>query len=189
MGSLAQFCGRRGAGDDSPALITSRFPKLASHRIFPCVILMERKSTRDVLLQVAGAFDVIKAQHALREFVASTVLVIEDEILIRMVIVETLRDAGLCVVEAKTADEAMDYIRSGAAVDLLFSDVEMPGTMTGIGLAQKLRVEFPKIAVILTSGGPHCAEAMSIAPFIAKPYIIDNVLAQIRTALTTATQD
>jgi CheY-like chemotaxis protein len=106
-----------------------------------------------------------------------------------MVIVETLRDAGLCVVEARTADEAMDYIRTGEVVDLVFSDVEMPGTMNGIEFAQRLGAEFPKLAVILTSGGPRWSEAKLIAPFIAKPYDVENVLAQVCTALIATTHD
>ena len=113
-----------------------------------------------------------------------TVLVVEDEVLTRMMIAETLREAGLVVVEAGNADEAMAYIKGGAAVDLVFADIEMPGAMDGAVLARRLRAEFPGIKVMLTSGGSRTPETTSIAPFVSKPYDLGAVVAQISRALT-----
>jgi PleD family two-component response regulator len=73
------------------------------------------------------------------EPVPAHVLLVEDEVLIRSVIAETLRDAGLLVIEAANADEAWSYLQTGASVDLVFSDIQMPGSMDGIELARKVK--------------------------------------------------
>jgi two-component system, response regulator PdtaR len=63
-----------------------------------------------------------------------------------------LRDAGLRVVEAANADEALMYVKTDPSVRFVFRDVRMPGSMDGIELAQRLRSEFPHITVALSSG-------------------------------------
>ena len=77
--------------------------------------------------------------------VSDAILVIEDEVLVRMAIVEDLRDAGYTVIEASTAHEALELLRSNSVdVRLVFSDVLMPGTMDGVALAHTIRFEFPQ---------------------------------------------
>jgi PleD family two-component response regulator len=71
------------------------------------------------------------------------ILVVEDEVLIRCLICDDLREAGFVVVEAENADEASSYLASGAPVDLIFSDVHMPGSMDGLDLARRIRNERP----------------------------------------------
>jgi CheY-like chemotaxis protein len=68
-----------------------------------------------------------------------TVLVIEDEVLVRMVIADYLRECGFRVVEASTADEGMRVLKTNERVDIVFSDVQMPGSLDGFELAQWLR--------------------------------------------------
>ena len=83
---------------------------------------------------------------------AESVLVVEDEVLVRMVIADNLRNAGYTVIEASNAHEALGLLRSNVDVRLILSDVRMPGTMNGLALARTVRSEFPVIKIVLTSG-------------------------------------
>ncbi len=82
----------------------------------------------------------------------ATVLVVEDEIFVREPIAEYLRECGYQVLEAADAREAILLIDSVGSVDVVFSDVRMPGDMDGIALAQWLRTHHPEVSVLLTSG-------------------------------------
>lgn len=108
-----------------------------------------------------------------------TILVVEDEVLIRLLICDELRDAGLRVVEAANADEAFAYLRAEGGVDLLFTDIHMPGSMDGIELARRARANFPTLPVILTSGHLMPHEVTSGLPLITKPYSIAKVVLEI----------
>src|SRR5262245_36277403 len=79
------------------------------------------------------------------------ILVVEDEILVRMVIADRLRDAGFNVIEASNADEAIAVLRSGLKLNAVLTDVQMPGAMNGIGLAQLAKSESPELKCILAS--------------------------------------
>jgi two-component system, response regulator PdtaR len=68
-------------------------------------------------------------------------------------------------------------------VDLVFTDIEMPGAMDGVELGRRLRVEFPSLKLILTSGGSRRPDVACDAPFIAKPYRFADVARRIETAL------
>ncbi len=107
------------------------------------------------------------------------VLVVEDEALIRLLVADALRDAGFAVVEAARADEALTYIEAGGQVDLVFTDVHMPGFVNGLDLARQLRARFPSLPVIITSGnlGPHLPDPPGV--FIPKPYDPHRVLAVV----------
>lgn len=88
------------------------------------------------------------------------VLVVEDEVLIRMVISEYLRTCGYKVIEATSADEAMVILQHAEIdVDVVFSDVEMPGSMDGFQLSKWLRANRPGVDVILTGSVPRAADA------------------------------
>jgi CheY-like chemotaxis protein len=110
------------------------------------------------------------------------VLVVEDEALIRIVMADWLRDSGMECLEAADADEAVQILRSHDNIDLVFSDVRMPGQMDGLGLAQWLRRERPKVPVVLTSANPLPGSAAVDAalPFFRKPYDLCAVVARIR---------
>lgn len=107
------------------------------------------------------------------------ILLVEDDVLIRMPIAEELRAAGLIVVEAVNADEAWAYLRSGGNADLIFSDIYMPGSIDGLELARRIRIEDPNLPVILTSGNPGSWAPESIGVFIPKPYYIEKVIEMI----------
>ncbi len=101
------------------------------------------------------------------------ILVVEDEVLTRMACAEALRDAGFFVIEAVHADEALAYLNAGGTVDLVFSDIQMPGSMNGLELARLLHVNYPALPIILTStsNGP-----VAPAIFISKPYRMERVI-------------
>src|SRR5262245_51283940 len=83
----------------------------------------------------------------------NVVLVVEDEILIRMAIADHLREAGLRVYEATTATEAIDLLaHCGDEIDAVFSDIMMPGDTDGVGLAAWMDENCPAVPLILTSG-------------------------------------
>lgn len=100
------------------------------------------------------------------------VLIVEDEPLVRMVARATLEDAGFYPVEAATADEALRILAGEHEFAAVVSDIEMPGEMNGLDLAWAIRAQWPKIAVVLTSGRqlPRPVDMPLKVRFVAKPY-------------------
>jgi CheY-like chemotaxis protein len=103
-----------------------------------------------------------------------TVLVVEDEMMVRMPIAEYLRDCGYNVVEAADAREAIDAVHTDGPVSVVFTDIRMPGTMDGLGLAEWFSANYPDVPVLLTSGyngGRSLPPAAAPGGrFIEKPY-------------------
>ena len=93
------------------------------------------------------------------------VLLVEDDVLLRFLLAEKLREAGLGVIEAANADEAFSYIQPAAQIDLLFTDVQMPGSMDGVGLARRIGTGYPSIRIILTSGNTYYRPIMPVCFF------------------------
>ncbi len=114
------------------------------------------------------------------------VMVVDDDVLIRLVLSEALRDAGFQVIEAGCSADAMSYLRSGAAVDLIFSDIQMSGPYDGLLLAHQVRGIDPTIPVILTSSGGKPASLSDTEIFIHKPYRLDQIVALVRVNLDVA---
>jgi DNA-binding NtrC family response regulator len=108
----------------------------------------------------------------------SHVLVVEDEVLIRMVISDALRDEGFTVIEAFNADEAADILIAGKVVHLVFSDVRMPGSLDGVGLLAFVKEHFPQLPVILSSAHlkPSVALTGGARHFLSKPYKVGAVV-------------
>jgi len=120
--------------------------------------------------------------------IAETILVIEGDILIRMVIAQYLRDCGYRVVEAANADEAILVLKQpDLRIDIAFSDVEMPGSMDGFALAQWIRHNRKDVEVILAGSVSRAAKAAGdlceSGPMLAKPYEPRDVVDQIRRLL------
>jgi CheY-like chemotaxis protein len=114
-----------------------------------------------------------------------TVLVVEDDILVRVTAAGYLRDAGYKIIEAANAAEALDVFMSGEAVDVVFTDVQMPGAMDGLMLARWVRKHHPGTEVLVTSGkGDDAVSSGLIArdAFFAKPYRLEAVAARIRSS-------
>jgi CheY-like chemotaxis protein len=114
---------------------------------------------------------------------AIVVLVAEDDILIRMMAVDALTDAGFAVIEVGHADDALNILSAQAQeVRALFTDIHMPGTMTGLELAHHVRYNWPWIAIIVASGKaqPDSKEMPAGTRFLSKPYQADNVVQHVR---------
>jgi two-component system, response regulator PdtaR len=114
----------------------------------------------------------LEVEAAERRFLMAVILVVEDEQLVRMGAVDALEHEGHEVIEAENADAAIIVLESRADIEVVFSDVRMPGTMDGIRLLHVIRRRWPPIRLILTSGTP--IPGMDALPvgtlFIAKPY-------------------
>jgi CheY-like chemotaxis protein len=83
---------------------------------------------------------------------AETILVVEDEVLIRFELADYLRSCGYQVIEAVNATEAVSVLQTSRRINLVFSDVQLPGPMNGFGLARWIRANQPQVKVILSSG-------------------------------------
>jgi CheY-like chemotaxis protein len=127
------------------------------------------------------------AAEASPETRLETILIVEDEILVRMVIADYLRECGYRVIEAGNAAEAIKVLRSPERVDIVFSDVQMPGEMDGFGLATWVRGNKPGLKVLLTSGNARTASTASDlcaeGPLEQKPYHPQTILGRIRRLL------
>jgi len=99
-----------------------------------------------------------------------TVMVVEDDVLIRSVFAEELRENGVSVIEAASADEAWRILTAGITIDLIFSDIVMPGTMDGNDLARRVNTTSPQIKILLTSGNTTASPDVKIERFLQKPY-------------------
>jgi CheY-like chemotaxis protein len=100
-----------------------------------------------------------------------TVLVVEDEPLVLDMIAQELTDQGFAVLEADTAEAALSIIESGQAVDVLFTDIRLPGDMDGWRLAATVRAAKPELPVIYATG--YTVERAAQVPgsvFLKKPY-------------------
>ncbi|HVO03837.1 MAG TPA: response regulator [Candidatus Cybelea sp.] len=111
------------------------------------------------------------------------VLVVEDDALLRLLAVDLVESAGYQAIEAGSADEACGILEHRADIRLVFTDVDMPGSMDGLELAVMIRDRWPPIEIIITSGvrGPKDADLPARARFFAKPYSADHVTTAIRT--------
>jgi CheY-like chemotaxis protein len=89
---------------------------------------------------------------------SATVLVVEPDILVRMVIADYVRDCGYKVVEGVNADEALAVLGAGTKIDVILTEVQLSGSLDGFGLARQIREDHPEIDVILTSGVARAAD-------------------------------
>lgn len=114
------------------------------------------------------------------------VLVVEDEILVRMGIVGELEDAGFTVFEAAHADEAIALLEAHPSINLLFTDVDMPGSIDGLKLAAAVRNRWPPVKIIVTSGQFKLADSDLPAGsrFFPKPYLGAAVAKALREMTT-----
>ena len=101
-----------------------------------------------------------------------SVLVVEDEALVRMGIVDYLEDQGFRVFEAENAEGAIGLLATFPEISVLFTDVDMPGAMDGFRLAAAVRDRWPPIEIIVTSGHArgNPADLPDRAVFLSKPY-------------------
>jgi CheY-like chemotaxis protein len=102
----------------------------------------------------------------------ATILVVEDDVLVRLSMASEFRQHGYTAIEAASADEALSILQSGAAVHAILTDVRMPGSLDGIGLARRVHAEWPEIIMVVTSGSVPQADLgqLGVAGFFPKPY-------------------
>lgn len=115
------------------------------------------------------------------------VLIVEDEALLRLSLADHLTDCGYFAIEATNAHEAIAIIQSQRSIDVVFTDVQMPGTIDGFGLAKWIRENRPDLAVFVASGFSGkldlARELCSGELFFTKPYDLDLVTSRIEEHL------
>ena len=111
-----------------------------------------------------------------------TILVVEDEFLIRMSAVATLEDAGFLVHEAQNSAEALEILSRHSETNVLITDVRMPGPMDGLALVAQVKIDHPAIRSIVVSGNTSAAQARDAGAsgFVAKPYLAKTIVQAVR---------
>lgn len=113
------------------------------------------------------------------------ILIVEDDALVRMAGIDMLETAGFEVVEAASADDAIAILERAPEVLLLFTDVDMPGSMNGLELAVLVHRRWPNVRRLVTSGHHHIANSDGLEDgcFVPKPYSSITIVNQIVTLL------
>jgi two-component system, response regulator PdtaR len=111
------------------------------------------------------------------------VLVVEDEPLLRMLAVEVVEEAGFIAIEARDADEAVVLLESRSDITLLFTDINMPGSMDGLKLAHAVRNRWPPIKILVVSGKQRLqsSDLPSNSCFVEKPYQASALVEELRS--------
>ena len=113
---------------------------------------------------------------------APNVLVVEDEMVLRMRAVDIVEDAGFNSIEAVNAEEALSILESRSDISLLFTDIQMPGALDGLKLAHAVYKRWPSIKIILVSGQVNLADAdkPTDSRFFGKPLATKEMIAEIQ---------
>ena len=113
------------------------------------------------------------------------VLIVEDEALVRLVAASMLQDAGFDTLEADTAEGALHVLERHDDVGVLFSDIQLPGSMDGLDLARLVHNRWPDIGLLLTSGGVTVrpSEIPDDGNFLPKPYDGPRMVEAVRKAM------
>ncbi|AWN44053.1 response regulator [Methylobacterium durans] len=113
------------------------------------------------------------------------ILVVEDEVMVRMIATDILADEGFRVIEARDAEEALTLLEARTDVRVVFTDCNMPGEIDGVGLAHLVHQRWPEIGIIVTSGRvrPAPGDLPKDARFLAKPYRRSTLLDELRELL------
>ena len=117
------------------------------------------------------------------------VLLVEDEFLIRLTLVDALAEEGFEVVEAESGDEALAIMGGPTAFSLLVTDVQLPGTLNGIALADAARLREPNLPVLFMTGRPDLVGRAAATPHeavVSKPYAPSDICEAARRLLDAA---
>jgi two-component sensor histidine kinase/DNA-binding NarL/FixJ family response regulator len=119
---------------------------------------------------------------------APKVLIVEDEMMLRLGAVDLVEQAGFCPVQAVDADEAISILEARSDISLLFTDIQMPGSMDGLKLAHAVHDRWPAIKIILVSGQitPSESERPAQSRFFGKPINLDKMIPAMRAMLLGA---
>jgi CheY-like chemotaxis protein len=115
---------------------------------------------------------------------SAVIVVVDDDVFERMGASDMFADAGYRVLEAHDADEALRFFEANADIRLLFTDVSMPGSMSGSDLAREVAERWPKVGIIVTSGRPRPLKLPVSMLFHDKPYVPAAVLRQAKEMTT-----
>lgn len=120
-----------------------------------------------------------------------TILIVEDEPLIRMSAVDLVEDAGYRALEASNAEEALQQLNATSDIGIVFTDIDMPGTMDGVDLANIVSMTWPTIGIVVVSG--YRRATMKQMPkgglFFSKPYDFCAISDALRNLLTSGRAD
>ena len=110
------------------------------------------------------------------------VLIVEDEFLLRIDAADIIAAAGFDVVEAENADQAIEILEARRDIAVVFTDIQMPGSMDGLKLARAVRGRWPPIKIVATSGRPNIGERdlPEGGRFLPKPYSPRQVTGMLR---------
>ncbi|MBV9757345.1 MAG: response regulator [Alphaproteobacteria bacterium] len=107
-------------------------------------------------------------------------LLVEDEYLIRLTLAEALADEGFAVLEAASADEALNLLRRNPDIGLLLTDIQLPGSVDGHGLVRRAREHAPSLPVIYMTGRGVAAASDPNAVVLTKPFLPSEICAAAR---------
>lgn len=116
------------------------------------------------------------------------VLIVEDEPLLRILAVEVVEEAGFVAIEARDADEAVVLLEGRTDIALLFTDINMPGSMDGLKLAHAVRNRWPPIKILIVSGKQRLqsSDLPSNSCFLRKPYQVSVLVEELRSMVGSA---
>lgn len=119
--------------------------------------------------------------HIRTDEVRPVILVVEDELFVRLMAVDAIEDAGYVAVEAEDAEQALALLDGRDDIDILFTDIKMPGKFDGLSLAQRVRERWPSLPIILTSGHLYQSDVRmpGSIPFLQKPYRAATLIAEL----------
>jgi DNA-binding NtrC family response regulator len=112
-----------------------------------------------------------------------TILVVEDEPLIRTALADALRHAGYSVVELSEAKEALGHLSEGGVADLVITDLKMPGAIDGLDLVEWLQTALPALPVIVTTGYHSLRSQVNKVPVFEKPYRFERLIERVSEML------
>ncbi len=120
-----------------------------------------------------------------------SVLVVEDESLVRMMAVDMFEEAGFHVLESSSGERALSVLKANPAISSLFTDIELSGSMNGVSLAKVVHDHYPDMAIIVVSGrASPLSDALPVkSRFIGKPYDLAHVLVTMKTLLEDDTHE
>ena len=116
-----------------------------------------------------------------------TVLIVEDEPMTRMAAADAITDTGLETREAGDAKEALQVLDNHSDIGILFTDIDMPGPMDGLGLAEQVHKDWPAVELIVTSGATTVKDSdlPDNGTFISKPYRATRLIEVVKQKLAS----
>ena len=115
---------------------------------------------------------------------AYSILLVEDEVLVRLAVADELRQEGYSVIEAASTDEALEVLGSDVAIDLVLTDLRTAGSLDGVNFVRRVNSDLPHIKLLLAvEDAARSGSAIEADGFFAKPYRFPELLSQIRSLL------